>query len=179
MKRAIAACLIVSSLAAGPVHARETPSWASFTPGMSLPAVREILTSHRARLRTDGQMSRLETDRPLFREIFESQRARFLFDENERLSELRIEITPRRGAEAAEILALWRDGRASLLRRLGRPTREASPSLATADEVMMAISSGSAELLIEWHDEARTIRFGAPRRISGEIVLELLISHGL
>ncbi len=165
--------LLLSLAAAGPAVAATRFDPFSLSLGTSRSELVRELEAVRVKPWESG--SRLETATTVFPEVYEAQHTILAFDEANRLASIHLTFEPEPGSRGPDLLRLYDDVRKLLLDRLGRPAWERREGTATSDEILYAISNGELVRTIQWEDPKRTIRAGIPRRIDGELKIEILI----
>lgn len=123
-----------------------------------------------------GERGSLVLDEPLLPDIFERQRTLLEFDGEGRLTSVHLRVVPESGATGDEVLRLYEDVKNRLLKLLGRPAWERREGDAAPDEILYALSNGDLVRVIQWEGPT-TIRAGIPRRVDGEIAIEILITR--
>ena len=121
----------------------------------------------------------LSIEGPMIETAFQTQRALLHFDEDRRLDRIHIRIIPDTSSGGADLLRLYRDVRHRLIKRMGPPSFERSEGDAPERSLLREIQNGAVVRLIQW-DDGRTVRAGIPRRVDGNLAVEILVtSHRL
>jgi len=148
-------------------------------PGLLRPAVEELLAAQGFRaLAIDRDLLLIEE--PLMERVFEVQQTILRFDGmgigTGRLAAVHLRIEPDPGSSGAEVLRLYSQVRAELIRVLGRPAWERAEGFAPPGEIVYALSDGSLVRYLQWELDGRTVRAGVPRRVDGKLYLEVAIT---
>lgn len=157
-----------------------SPITGSFDPfALQLGATREeTISTLRAQghepLRLPGDF--LQIDWPALPDLYESQRTMLRFDDRGRLQSVHIILDPQPGASGRQVLRLADDVRKRVIARLGRPAWERREDAASG-EVLYGLSNGEIIRMTQWEfPPQRFIRAGIPRRVSGEVAVEVAIT---
>ena len=148
-------------------------------PGLLRPAVEELLAAQGFRaLAIDRDLLLIEE--PLMERVFEVQQTILRFDGmgigTGRLAAVHLRIEPDPGSSGAEVLRLYSQVRAELIRVLGRPAWERAEGFAPPGEIVYALSDGSLVRYLQWEADGLTVRAGVPRRVDGKLYLEVAIT---
>lgn len=114
---------------------------------------------------------------PVLPSIFEEQRALLVLDASGRVSAVHLQFLPEPGSRATEVLRLYADVRAALTRALGRPAWERAEGTVRGPDALLRLSDGTAIRYLQW-EGSPTVRAGFPRRIDGEVLVEVVILAG-
>jgi hypothetical protein len=148
-------------------------------PGLLRPAVEELLAAQGFRaLAIDRDLLLIEE--PLMERVFEVQQTILRFDDIGtgigRLASVHLRIEPDPGSSGAEVLRLYSQVRAELIKVLGRPAWERAEGIAPPGEIVYALSDGSLVRYLQWEADGLTVRAGVPRRVDGKLYLEVSIT---
>jgi DNA-binding PucR family transcriptional regulator len=167
-----------------PAAGRSAPGIAellTLRPGMLRPAVEELLAAHGlSALAIDRDLLLIEE--PLMERVFEVQQTILRFDDIGtgigvgRLASVHLRIEPDPGSSGAEVLRLYSQVRAELIKVLGRPAWERAEGIAPPGEIVYALSDGSLVRYLQWEADGLTVRAGVPRRVDGKLYLEVAIT---
>jgi hypothetical protein len=143
-------------------------------PGMTRSEVERMLwwKSLRARdVREDSIILSLQ----LIPVIPEQQRTILKFDNERRLFSVNLQIFPAHNSSGEDIISLFQNAREWLIGRLGPPEWERREGSAPPDEILDALKSGAMVRVLQW-ENSFIIRFGIPQRVSGKILVEVLVA---
>ncbi len=146
----------------------------SLEPGMSRESVEEMLRWESVRSTGYGKNALLLTI-PVVPEIIERQRSLLEFDSRGVLSSVDIQIIPERDSSGPHIMSLYDTVSDWMISRLGPPAWQRIEGTAVPEKLLMALSRGKVYRLLQW-ENSYAIRFGIPRRASGDVLIEIMIA---
>ena len=149
----------------------------SLEPGMSRESVEEMLRWESVRSTGYGKDALLLTI-PVVPGITERQRCLLEFDSRGVLSSVDIQIIPERDSSGTHVMSLYDTVRDWMISRLGTPAWQRIEGTAVPEELLMALSRGKVYRLLQW-EKTYAIRFGIPRRASGNVLIEILIAPSM
>lgn len=117
----------------------------------------------------------LALDTPVLPAVFEEQRTVLVLGDLGRVASVHVQFLPEPSSRAAEVLRLYADVRSALVRLLGRPAWERAEGLG-GDVSLAAISDGSLIRYLQWDGDV-TVRAGIPRRVDGEVLVEIAVTR--
>jgi hypothetical protein len=107
--------------------------------------------------------------------IPEQQRTIMKFDDEKRLFSVNLQIFPAYNSSGEEVMNLYQTAREWLISRLGSPRWERREGSAPPEEILEALRSGAMVRALQW-ENSFIIRFGIPQRVSGKILVVILMA---
>jgi hypothetical protein len=143
-------------------------------PGMNRSEVERLLWWESLKAQ-DVREDSIILDLQLIPVIPEQQRTMLKFDHERRLFSVNLQIFPAYKSSGEDIISLFKNTREWLISRLGPPEWERREGSATSEEILDALKSGAMVRVLQW-ENSFIIRFGIPQRVSGKILVEVLMA---
>ncbi len=112
---------------------------------------------------------------PILTSVYDLQRSFLEFDAAGHLSSIDVQVVPDPGSNGADVMLLYENVKAELMRRLGRPAWERSEGSTRGGGVLVGLSNGTLIRYLQWEGEV-FVRAGIPRRTDGDLIVEVLIT---
>jgi hypothetical protein len=171
----VATLLVVGSTLAGAAAPRPATGFdlRALAPGLSRAVVEERLAAAGVRA-LPGRPRELRVEGPLIPRVFARQSARLELDGDGLLLRAAVQIVPAPGSTGEDLLTLYDDVFAELLRALGRPAWDQRQGRSRRGDELWALASGELVRAAEWR-LPHPLRLSIPRRGDGRMLVEVAI----
>ena len=119
--------------------------------------------------------STLLIEDPILESVYDMQRSFLEFDAAGHLTSIEVQAVPDPGSNGADVMLLYENVKAELMRRLGRPAWERSEGSPRSGSILVGLSNGTVIRYLQWEGDV-FVRAGIPRRTDGDLVVEVLIT---